>query len=120
MSSWTSLRVPAVHAGPAARASAVVVTGSSLLPKKTRKFQESSKINWRVDHPAGQCTVALENTCLAAREVSLDILRGSVRAGRNGNKHAMVPTRQGTVLTVAAATTAASVAAAADAARGAV
>ena len=56
MSSRTNRRVPAVHAGPAARASAVVLAGSSLLLKKTRKFQESSKINWHVDHPAEQCT----------------------------------------------------------------
>ena len=63
---------------------------------------------------------ALGNTCSAARGVSLDTLHTSVRAGRNGNKHSMVPTRQGAVLTVAAAAAAAasSVAAATDAARG--
>ena len=68
----------------------------------------------------------LGNTCLAAREVSLEIPHRNVRAGRNGNKHATVPTRQG-VLTAAAAaadasvvTADASAAAAADVARGAV
>ena len=40
-------------------------------------------------------------TCIR-QEVQLDILHRNVRAGRNGNKHAMVPTRQD-VLVVAAA-----------------
>ena len=39
----------------------------------------------------------------AAREVQLDILHKNVRAGRNGNKHAMVPTRQDVVVVAAAA-----------------
>ena len=82
-----------------------------------------------MNHPAGQCAV-LGDTLSAVREVLLYTLHRNVRAGRNGNKHAMVPTRQG-VLTAAAATavaavvasvaaTDASAAAAADVARGAV
>ena len=65
------------------------------------------------------------DTCSAAREISLDNLHISTRASRIGNKHAMVPTRQG-VLTAAAAESAtaaavdASAAATADAAWGAV
>ena len=84
-----------VHALPAARASAIVVAVRSLLPKRTRNLRENSKNSWHADHPAGQCTKALGDTCFAAREVSLDTLHRSARAGRNGNKHAMVPTRQG-------------------------
>ena len=72
--------------------------------------------------------MVLGGTCIAAREVSLDILHRNVRAGRNGNKQAFVPTHQG-VLTAAAvaavvdtsvAAVGASAAAAADVARGAV
>ena len=105
-----------------ARVFVVVVAVRSLFPKKTRSLQENSKSNWHVDRPAGQCTDALGDTCPAARGVSLDTLHRSARAGRNENKHAIVPTRQGTVPTVAAAAAAAaaSVAAAADATRGAV
>ena len=55
-----------------------------------------------MDHLAGQCTDALGDTCSAAWEVSFDTLYKSIRDGRNGNKNAMVPTRQG-VLTAAAA-----------------
>ena len=55
-----------------------------------------------MDHPAEQCTKALGDTCSAAWEVSLGTLHRSARAGRNRNKHAMAPTRQG-VLTAAAA-----------------
>ena len=44
--------------------------------------------------------MVLGNTCLAVREVWFDILNRNVRAGRNGNKHAMAPTGQG-VLTAA-------------------
>ena len=61
-------RVPAVHAGPLARASTVVVVVRSLLPKKMRHLQENLKNNWRVDRPAEQCTKALRDTCSAARE----------------------------------------------------
>ena len=46
-----------------------------------------------VTHAAGQCAV-LGDTYSAAREVSFDTLHRSVRAGRNGNEHAMVPTRR--------------------------
>ena len=72
----------------------------------------------------GQCTV-LGVKRPAAREVLLDNLHRSVRAGRNRNKHAMVPTHQGvlTAAAVAAAAAAAvdaSAAAADDVARGAV
>ena len=56
-----------------------------------------------MDHPAEQCAKALEDMCSAGREVSLDTLYRNTRAGRNGNKQAMVPTRQGAVLTAAAA-----------------
>ena len=90
-------RLPAVHAGLETRVSAV----RSLIPNKTRNLLENLKSNFNVDHLAGQCTV-LGNTRSVAREVSLDTLHRSVRAGRNGNKHAMVPTCQG-VLTAAAA-----------------
>ena len=44
---------------------------------------------------------------LAAREIKLDILHRNVRAGRNGNKHAMVPTRQDVLVVAAAASVAA-------------
>ena len=64
-----------------------------------------------MDHPAGQCTM-LGDMCSAARRVSLDTLLKSVQAGRNGNKHAMVPTRQGVLTAAAAAAVGASVAAA--------
>ena len=50
--------------------------------------------------------------CSAAREVLLDTLHKSVRAGHSGVKHALIPTRQG-VLTAAAAENAAAAAAAA-------
>ena len=74
-----------------------------------------------MDHPAERCTKALGDTCSAALEVSLDTLHISVRAGLNGNKHAMVPTRQGIVLTAAAAAVVdVSAATAADAVEGAV
>ena len=73
--------------------------------------------------------MVLGDTCLAAREVSLDILHRNVQAGRNGNKHAMVPTRQDVLMAAAAVAVAdvaasmgaadASAAAAADIARGA-
>ena len=66
-----------------------------------------------MNHPAGQCTM-LGDMCSAARGVSLDTLLRSVQAGRNGKKHAMVPTRQG-VLTAAAAAAAGAFVAAADA-----
>ena len=46
---------------------------------------------------------ALGDTCSAVREVSLDTLHRSVRAGRNGNKHAMVSTRKGVLMAAAAA-----------------
>ena len=115
----TSRRVPAVHAGPAARASAVVVAVRSLFSKKTHSLQENSKNSWHVDHSAERCTEALGDTCSGARGESLDTLHRNVLAGRNGNKHAMVPTRQGAVLTAAAAV-GTSATAAADAARGAV
>ena len=63
-------------------------------------------------------------TCLAAWEVSLGILHSNVRAGRNENKHAMVPTRQGVLMVAAApaaaAVTAVDASAAAAVARGAV
>ena len=45
---------------------------------------------------------ALGYTCSAVREVSLDTLHRSVRAGRNGNKHAMVSTRQDVLMAAAA------------------
>ena len=120
-SSRTGQRVAAVHAGPAARLSTVVVAVHSLLPNKTRSLQENLKNSWPMDHPSEQCTKALgDNMCSAALEVSLDTLHRSVRAGLNGNKHAMVPTRQGIVLTAdAAAVVDASAATAADAADGA-
>ena len=38
-------RVPAVHAEKEVRASATVVAVRSLLPKKTRNFQENSRNN---------------------------------------------------------------------------
>ena len=70
--------------------------------------------------PVGLCTEALRDRCSAVLGVSLDTLHRTVRAGRNGNKHAMVPTcQQGVVLTVAV-TADASVTADTDAARGAV
>ena len=46
------------------------------------------------------------------REVQLDILHRNVRAGRNENKRAMVPTRQNVLVVSAAAVVAAAVAAA--------
>ena len=46
--------------------------------------------------------MVLGDTCLAAREVSLDILHRNVQDGRNGNKHAMVPTRQDVLMAAAA------------------
>ena len=49
---------------------------------------------------------ALEDTCSAVREVSLNTLDRSVRAGRNGNKHAMVSPRQGVLMAAAAASAA--------------
>ena len=49
--------------------------------------------------------------CSAAREVKFDILHRIVRAGRNGNKHAMAPTCQGVLVVAAAAALAAAVAA---------
>ena len=49
---------------------------------------------------------ALGDTCSAVREVSLDTLHRSVRAGRNGNKHAMVSTCQGVLMAAAAASAA--------------
>ena len=71
--------------------------------------------------------MVLRDTCLAAREVSLDILYRNIRTGRNGNKNAMVSTRQGVLMTaaaaavadVAASVAAADASAAADVARGA-
>ena len=51
---------------------------------------------------------------LVVREVQLDILHRNNRAGRNGNKHAMVPTRQN-VLVVSAAAVVATAVATADA-----
>ena len=64
----------------------------------------------------------LGDTWLAARKVSFDTLHGSVRANRNGNKHAMAPTRQGVLMAVDASVAAANASAApvADVARGAV
>ena len=127
-SSSTSRRLPAVHAGLAARAPAIRI----LIPKNTRNLQENSQSNFHVDHLAGQCTVLGDDTHSAAREVSLDTLHRSVQAGRNGNKHAMVPTCQGDLTAAAAenddsapvdnyvATADAPAAAAADVARGAV
>ena len=50
---------------------------------------------------------------LMAREVQLDILHRNVRAGRNINKHAMVPTRQNVLVVPAAAVAAADASAAA-------
>ena len=59
-----------------------------------------------MDRVAGQCTDVLGDTCSAPREVSLDTLHRNVRAGRNGNKHAMVSTRQGVLMATAAASAA--------------
>ena len=66
--------------------------------------------------------MVLEDTCLAVREVSLDIVHRNVRAGRNENKRAMVPTRQGVLMITAAAAfvAAADASVAAAVARGAV
>ena len=65
--------------------------------------------------------MVLGDTCLAAREISLDILHINVRAGRNRNKYGMVPTRQGVLMVAAAAAVAAADgSAAAVVARGAV
>ena len=88
----------------------------SLLPKKACSLQENLKKSWHVDHPTEQCRKALEETFSVARELSLDTLHISVQTGRNGNKHAMIPTRQDVVLTAAVAENAA----AADTTRGAV
>ena len=112
----TGRRVPAVHAEPAARASAV----RSLLLMKMRNLQDNSKNNLYADHPAEQCTKALGDTRSVAREVSLDTLHINTRAGRNGNKHAIVRTHRGVLTaaapkTTAAATVDASSVAAADA-----
>ena len=49
---------------------------------------------------------------LVVREVQLDILHRYVRAGRNENKRAMVPTRQNVLVVSAAAVVAAAVASA--------
>ena len=49
---------------------------------------------------------------LVVREVQLDILHRNVRAGRNGNKYAMVLTRQNVQVVFAAAVVTAAVAAA--------
>ena len=53
---------------------------------------------------------------LAAREVQLYILHRNVRTGRNGNKHAMVPSRQDVLVVAAAAAVAAAAVAVAAAA----
>ena len=97
--------MPAFLAGPAAWALGVCV-----LPKKTRNLQENSQSSWPVDHPAGLCTV-LGDMRLAAWEVQLDILHRNVRAGRNGDKHAMVLTRQDVLVVAAAAAVVATAAA---------
>ena len=47
--------------------------------------------------------MVLGDTRLVAREVLLDTLHRNVWARRNGNKHAMVPTRQGVLMVAAAA-----------------
>ena len=111
-SSRTSRRGSVVHAGQAARQSAVDVAVRGLLPKKTHILQESSKNSWHLDHPAEQCMQALGYTCSAARK-----------------QNAIVPIGLGAVLTAATAENAAasyddtvdtSAVAAADAAWGAV
>ena len=55
--------VSAVHARQATRSSAVDVAVRSLLTKKTRNLQESSKSSWHLEHPAEQCMKALGYTC---------------------------------------------------------
>ena len=56
--------------------------------------------------------MVLGDVRLVVREVQLDILHRNVWAGRNGNKHAMVPTRQNVPVVSAAAVVAAAVASA--------
>ena len=89
----TNWRVPAVYAGPAARASAVVVAIRGPIPKKTRNLQFSSKNNWYVDHSAEQCSKALGDKCSVAWAILLDTLHRSAQAGRNTNKHAVITIR---------------------------
>ena len=88
--------MPAFLAGPA-----TWKFGVRILPKKTRNLQEKSQSSWLDDGAAGYFMV-LGDMRLVVREVQLDILHRNVRAGRNENKHAMVPTRQN-VLGVSAA-----------------
>ena len=75
-SSRTRRRVSAVHAGQAARSSAVDVAVRSLLLKKTRNLHESSKNSWQLEHPVehGRCrsTLCIEVSGLAATETKRD------------------------------------------------
>ena len=99
-----SRKVPVFLAGSAAWA-----FGVHILPKKTRYLREKSQSSWLDDRAAEYCMV-LGDMRLVLREVQPDILNRNVRAGRNGNKHAMVLTRQIFLVVSAAAVVAAAVA----------
>ena len=100
------MRLLVFLAEPAAWAFSVCI-----LPKKTRNLQEKSQSSWLDDRAAGYCMV-LGDMRLVVWEVQLDILHRNVRAGRNENKRAIVPTRQNALVVSAAAVVAAAVAAA--------
>ena len=82
-----------------------------ILPEKTRNLQEKSQSSWLDDRAVEYCMV-LGDTRLVVREVQLDIVHRNVRAGRNENKIAMVPTRQNVLVVSAAAVVAVAVVAA--------